>query len=243
VKNVKVSAKESLVPSGDRGFFLPKNPSEFDFVIGLDEVGVACLAGPVVAGAFAYPLQGTFVETFQSSIRIHDSKKLSEVQRETAEDFLRTNFQSQCYSHVAQADVEEIDKINIYHASGLAMSRALFGVTQQIESSFGANYRAMVFIDGNKIPMALRKLTSNLNFQCVVKGDGKIFAVACASIFAKNFRDQMMKDLSEKFPGFGWESNVGYPTPEHKQAILKQGVNEFHRRSFAPVREYLEQHL
>lgn len=237
VKISKKTGKKTLTPKGDLAFF-EKSLFDYDFVIGLDEVGVACLAGPVVAGCFAYPLKNETVMQYHPSEIVIDSKQLSEVQRMKAQALLEAEMAEHCYSGIGSASVEEIDKLNIYHASGLAMSRALFQVIDGIQKKH-PKFRAIVFIDGNKIPVALRKLGANFEFVPVVKGDTKVFSIAAASIFAKNFRDTLMHKLGDEFPVFRWQNNVGYPTPEHKSALKSYGVTLHHRRSFAPVREQL----
>ncbi len=206
-------------------------------MIGLDEVGVACLAGPVVAAGFAYSLKDSEFAKYSPAEPVRDSKQLSESQREKAQALIEKELSDRAYWSLGRAEVTEIDEINIYHASGLAMSRALQSVMKQIQAARVAAgevspWRAFIAIDGNKIPRVLRPLQNDHCIVPIVKGDTKVFAVAAASIFAKNFRDPFMKKLSTEFPGYGWETNVGYPTPSHKKAVTALGITPWHRRSF-----------
>lgn len=177
-------------------------------VIGVDEVGRGCLAGPVVAAAVI--LAGpTKRRLFQ------DSKALSEERRE--ELFLR--IQSEHQWCVGFASVEEIDRINIYHASLLAMRRAVMGLRVKI---------GHVLIDGKaRIP----KL-SGLEQTPLIKGDSRAEPVSAASIVAKVTRDRFMKELAGKFPHYGFEIHKGYATKLHRDQLAKVGPSPFHRRSF-----------
>ncbi len=182
--------------------------------IGVDEVGRGCLAGPVYAAAVIIP------EGFDTS-GLTDSKKLSEKRRNE----LSLRIHAGCLVSLGFASVQEIDEINILWASLLAMKRAVEGLKQK---------SAHVLVDGNKkIPKISLPQTT------LVKGDLRAEPVAAASIVAKVFRDNLMKELAEKFPGYGLEGHKGYATKDHKQAIEKLGPQEFHRRSFAGVREFI----
>ncbi len=185
-------------------------------VCGVDEVGRGPLAGPVVAAAAIIPATGlpTEIEPL-----VRDSKKLSEKQRERLFPYL-----IECCPHaVAQASVEEIDTLNILHASLLAMRRA-------VEMLNPAPHHAL--IDGNKTPKGLLCPATT-----IIKGDGKSLSVAAASIIAKVTRDRLMKKLAEEFPGYGWEKNAGYGTAAHLAALRSLGPTIWHRDSFAPVSE------
>ncbi len=183
-------------------------------VIGVDEVGRGCLAGPVYAAAVIIPPK------FDTT-GLTDSKKLSEKRR----DFFAKRIHEGCLVSLGFATVEEIDKINILWASLLAMKRAVDGLKQT---------SAHVLVDGNKeIP--------KINFPqtTLIKGDLRAEPVAAASIVAKVYRDSLMKELAEKFPGYGLEGHKGYATVDHKEAIAKLGPQDFHRKSFAGVREHI----
>ncbi len=128
---------------------------------------------------------------------------------------------------VAHASVEEIDHHNILRASHLAMERAVAALDPQPD---------YLLIDGNLIPRDLR-----IPAEAVVKGDGRSLSIAAASILAKEARDRIMVDLAQQFPGYGWERNAGYPSKQHREALIKIGVTPHHRRSFKPVHNILYQ--
>jgi len=186
-------------------------------VAGVDEVGMACLAGPVVAAALV-------VKPYCRKIAgVRDSKTLSLQQREK----LYPEILRRCAAvAVGAASVAEINKLNIYHASHLAMQRALRRV-QPVDHAL---------IDGNNI--------RDMDFgphTCIVDGDALSYAIASASIVAKVTRDRLMHKLAERYPGYGWEHNVGYATPRHRRAIREQGLTPFHRAAFGTVRMMLLQ--
>ncbi len=184
-------------------------------VIGVDEVGRGCLAGPVYAAAVIIP------DGYDTS-GLTDSKKLSEKRREE----LAIKIHEGCLVSLGFATVEEIDKINILWASLLAMKRAVDGLKQG---------NAHVIVDGNK---KIPKL--DLTQTTIVKGDFRAEPIAAASIVAKVYRDNLMKELAEKFPGYGLAGHKGYATVDHKEAISKLGPQDFHRKSFAGVREHVQ---
>ena len=183
-------------------------------ICGVDEVGRGPLAGPVVAAAAILPPQG-LGEALEA--KIHDSKKLSDKQREA----LFPHLTSLCRYAVAESSVEEIDQINILQASLLAMRRAIEGLGV-------APHHAL--IDGNKKPQGLSCACST-----IVGGDGKSLSIAVASIIAKVTRDRMMKQLAQSHPAYGWEKNAGYGTAAHLEALRTHGPTIWHRTSFAPV--------
>ena len=186
-------------------------------VCGLDEVGRGPLAGPVVAACVFIPPEKRNLE-FLSKIR--DSKTLSAEKLETLFDLISEHFAF----GIAEVSPEEIDSINILQASLLAMKKAC--------ESAGMFDHALV--DGNKCPKLVCAATP------VVKGDGRSVSIAAASILAKVTRDRMMENLALEHPHYGWERNVGYPTAEHLKGIEKHGITPFHRRTFAPVRNFIE---
>ncbi len=183
-------------------------------VCGIDEAGRGPLAGPVVAAAVilnpARPIAG-----------LNDSKKLSEKRREALALEIREKALAWA---VAEASVEEIDRLNILHATFLAMQRAVAALSVPPE-------RAMV--DGNRCP----KLT--IPVEAVVKGDGKIASIAAASILAKTVRDAGMLALHTAYPQYGFDRHMGYPTAAHFAALEAHGASPVHRRSFAPVAKQL----
>jgi len=183
-------------------------------IAGVDEVGRGPLAGPVVAAAVILNPQ-------KPIIGLLDSKLLDEAQRDKLDMLIRRDALAYC---VSEASVEEIDTINILHASMLAMQRAVQGLDTKPH---------LALIDGNRCP------TLDCPKQAVVKGDQRVQSISAASIIAKVARDRMMVELHDKFPEYGFDRHKGYPTPQHRRAIAEHGVTALHRRSFAPVREAL----
>ncbi|RYY74022.1 MAG: ribonuclease HII [Gammaproteobacteria bacterium] len=183
---------------------------------GCDEVGRGPLAGDVVAAA-------VILDPLQPIEGLDDSKKLTEKKRELLFDEIKAKAKSWC---VARASVEEIDKINILQASLLAMHRAVQGLHVQPE---------YVLVDGNKLPKW--KYTA----EAVVKGDSRVQAISAASILAKVVRDREMVEYDKRYPGYGLADHKGYPTKYHLDAVIRLGITEIHRRSFAPVRAQVEQ--
>lgn len=183
-------------------------------VCGVDEAGRGPLAGPVVAAAVildpARPIPG-----------LNDSKKLSERKREALAILIRERALAWA---VAEASIEEIDRLNILHATMLAMQRAVAALTVRPESAM---------IDGNRCP----KL--DIPAEAVVKGDGKIASIAAASILAKTVRDAGMLALHAQYPMYGFDRHMGYPTAAHFAALEAHGASPVHRRSFAPVARQL----
>jgi ribonuclease HII len=175
---------------------------------GCDEAGRGCLAGPVVAAAVILP-QG------YENILLNDSKKLSA----NARAKLRPEIEQEAIAWaVAFVDNNEIDDINILNASFLAMHRAVDKLGQKPD---------LLLIDGNRF-----NPYPNIDHKCFIKGDGRFMSIAAASILAKTHRDEYMKNLDRKFPGYGWSRNMGYPTQEHRDGIRKLGVTSYHRLSF-----------
>ncbi|MEM9433627.1 MAG: ribonuclease HII [Pseudomonadota bacterium] len=184
-------------------------------VAGVDEVGRGPLAGPVVAAAVILDAQNI-------PDGLNDSKKLSRKRRE----ILFEQITATARYAVAEASVAEIDHLNIYHASHLAICRAV--------TALGAVDHALV--DGNKVPLELSCPGSAL-----VKGDGRSVSIAAASILAKVTRDRLMVDLAQQHPGYDWDRNMGYPTQRHISALVEHGVTPHHRVSFRPVHNILYQ--
>lgn len=185
---------------------------------GCDEAGRGCLAGNVVAAAVILP-------TDYVNPLLNDSKKLTAKQRYA----LREQIEHEALAWaVGVATPQEIDNINILHASFLAMHRALDQLKLRPEA---------VIVDGNHFdPYVIGKGLPNegkiLPHTCIVKGDGKYLSIAAASILAKTYRDDYMTEQAEHFPFYGWEKNKGYPTKTHYQGIEKHGLCALHRKSF-----------
>ena len=175
---------------------------------GLDEVGRGCLAGPVVAAAVILPKDYTHPI-------LNDSKQLSRNQRERLTKDIERDALAWA---VAEVSSEDIDRINILKASFLAMHRALNALKLRPE---------YLLIDGNRfVPYPLIPHT------CIVKGDAQFLSIAAASVLAKTYRDDLMAQLGQAFPAYGWAQNVGYPTPVHRAAIRQFGPTKYHRMSF-----------
>ena len=190
-------------------------------IAGIDEVGRGPLAGPVVA---AVAVIDRTVAKRKLLRLIDDSKKLTPDQREEAYAAI---LESGVVRYaLGEASVEEIDTINILQATFLAMRRALQAMAWQPD---------LVLIDGNRAPPEL-----GCRAETIVGGDARSYSIAAASIIAKVTRDRYMRALAASFPGYGWETNVGYARPEHLAALNSLGATVHHRRSFAPVRMVLE---
>jgi ribonuclease HII len=183
----------------------------------MDEVGRGCLAGPVVAAAVILPLECDARKT-RWLARVRDSKLVPAEVREELVPELQS--WSRAWA-IGVASVEEIDRINIFHASFLAMKRAIEGLSLA---------PARIIVDGNYAPKG---------FPCpvkpVVKGDQLCLSVAAASIIAKVWRDRKMAELDLVYPGYGLASHKGYSVPVHLEALKRLGPCELHRRSFSPV--------
>ncbi len=185
-------------------------------IAGVDEVGRGPLAGPVVAAAVVLNLDVV-------PDGLNDSKKLTAKRRAKLEDLIRETADVA----IGEASVEEIDELNILRASHLAMERAVAALNPAPD---------YLLIDGNMIPKHLKQPS-----QVVIKGDARSVSIAAASIVAKNWRDRLMVDLAQQHPGYGWETNAGYPSKQHREALQNLGVTPHHRRSFKPVHNILYQ--
>lgn len=183
---------------------------------GCDEAGRGCLAGPVVAAAVILP------RNYRHPV-LNDSKKLTRKQR----DELREEIMASAIAwNVAFVDNNEIDTLNILRASVKAMHLAIDGLSKKPE---------FLIIDGNRFfPYG------NTGYRTVIKGDGIYFSIAAASVLAKTHRDEFMEKIDEEYPYYGWKQNKGYPTKEHRSAILKYGISPWHRRSFSLLNMQLE---
>lgn len=183
---------------------------------GCDEAGRGPLAGPVVASAVILPAN------YENEL-LNDSKQLKKADRELLENTIKAEAIAWA---VAEVSPEEIDEINILNASFLAMHRSIDQLLQKPE---------LLLIDGNRF-----KQYQSIPHECVVKGDGKYMSIAAASILAKTHRDLIMEKAAQQYPGYGWETNAGYPTAKHRQAIRDLGVTPLHRKSFRLLPEQME---
>ena len=181
---------------------------------GCDEAGRGPLAGPVVAAAVLLPDD-------YSNPMLNDSKQLTERQR----DMLREEIEREAVAWaVAVVDAEEIDRLNILHASTHAMCLAAMQLDPQPE---------FLLIDGNRFYNE-----TPYPYQCFVKGDARFMPIAAASILAKTHRDELMTQLHREYPLYGWDRNKGYPTAEHFRAIEQHGITPYHRRSFTLYKQH-----
>ena len=177
---------------------------------GVDEVGRGSLIGPVYAAAVILN------KSINKKI-LKDSKSLSRDRREKLFSYIKKN----STWAIGQASIKEIEKINILHASLLAMKRAITKLKKK---------SSIVLIDGNKLPNL-----KNYNLKYVIKGDQKIPSISAASIIAKVSRDRFITKLSKQFNSYGWDTNSGYGTKEHLRAIKKFGITKYHRKTFSPI--------
>jgi ribonuclease HII len=183
---------------------------------GCDEAGRGCLAGPVVAAAVILPKK-------YRHKKLTDSKQLSADERlALREDIIRD---AEAWA-VAEVSHAEIDVINILNASYKAMHLAVDQLTIRPQ---------LLLIDGNRF-----KPYGEVPFECIVKGDAKFLSIAAASVLAKTHRDELMHKLADQYPGYGWETNVGYPTPAHRDGIKLLGITPYHRKSFQLIPSQLE---
>ncbi|WP_371170089.1 ribonuclease HII [Aliiroseovarius sp. 2305UL8-7] len=185
-------------------------------IAGVDEVGRGPLSGPVTAAAVV-------LDPSNIPEGMNDSKALSVKKREALFDLIMTAADVS----IAHATVEEIDEMNILRASHVAMVRAIEGLATAPDH---------VLIDGNMVPRGL-----TLSSETIIKGDAKSLSISAASIVAKITRDRIMVDLAQQYPGYGWETNAGYPSKSHRLALQNLGVTPHHRRSFKPVHNILYQ--
>jgi len=188
----------------------------YEHVAGLDEAGRGCLAGPVVAAAVVMPPKTELPA-------IQDSKALSEAARLAAREQIET--QAAAYA-VRRCSPDEIDDLNILQAALEAMRRAAAACTPDPD---------FLLVDGNQWSRSLTD--APWPYETVVKGDATSQSIAAASILAKTERDALMRELHEKHPEYGWNTNVGYPTKQHYDALAEHGATSHHRRSFTLFRE------
>lgn len=195
---------------------LKKNHSGLVLECGTDEAGRGCLAGPVTAAAVILP------KSFRNKL-INDSKKLTAENRRALAVLIRKK--AVCYA-VQHVFMEEIDRINILNASFLAMHRCIEQLSTAPE---------FIIVDGNRF-----KPYSQIPHECIIKGDGKYLSIAAASILAKTSRDAYMEKIHLEHPEFNWKQNKGYPTLEHREAIVNHGATPYHRKSFKLLPEQLQ---
>lgn len=187
--------------------------SGFKTIAGVDEAGRGPLCGPVVAAAVIFQTRD------MPASPITDSKKMSAKQRAAAYDWIMAN----CAVGIGQCSPAEIDDLNILHASMLAMTRALAALPLRPE---------FALVDGNRLP-------PDVCGRAIIGGDAASISIAAASIIAKETRDRIMRELSVRFPEYGWDKNAGYPTASHLCQIEKYGINEHYRKSYGPIKKII----
>ena len=183
-------------------------------IAGVDEVGRGPLAGPVISAA-------VILDPACAISGLADSKVLSEKRREALYSVIRER--ALCWA-IGRAEVEEIDTLNILHASLLSMRRAVLALTIKPQ---------MVLVDGNRCP------DLPCPAEAIIKGDASVKAISAASIIAKVTRDREMRDLHDQYPDYGFDRHKGYPTRLHRECLIRFGATAHHRKSFRPVREAL----
>lgn len=183
---------------------------------GTDEAGRGCLAGPVTAAAVILP------EGFENPI-LNDSKQLSKAQRDVLKPIIEQH--AVCFA-LAHVFPEEIDGINILNASILAMHKAIARL--QTVPNF-------ISVDGNRF-----KAFADIPHETIIKGDSKLLNIAAASVLAKTHRDAYMHQIHAEYPMYNWKQNKGYPTQEHRAAIIKYGITPYHRKTFRLMPQQLD---
>lgn len=211
-ERVQVAVVPPLAAEQQLDLLCPVSP--MGLLAGVDEAGRGPLAGPVVAAA-------VILDELNPIAGLADSKKLSARQREHLFDEIRAK--ALCCS-IALASVEEIDQLNILHATMLAMRRAVEGLRLK---------PSLVQVDGNRVPPLA------VPAQAIVKGDAKVQAISAASILAKVHRDRLCDELHQAYPQYGFDGHKGYPTADHIAALRQHGATPHHRRSFGPVKVVL----
>lgn len=191
-------------------------------VIGIDEAGCGPWAGPIFAAGVCF--KNTTTQTLPWLDQINDSKKIS--QKKRTELFLKLTNCEQILYGIGQVSSQEIDQIGLSMAITLAIERAIMLIPEYAEKS--------LLIDG------IRKPKINHDINMLIKGDQKSISIASASILAKVSRDQYMQQIAQNYPMYHWESNAGYGTKKHQQAIYEHGICEHHRLSYKPIKTYLE---
>ncbi|MBN2015374.1 ribonuclease HII [Candidatus Dojkabacteria bacterium] len=190
----------------------------YDAVIGIDEVGRGSWAGPVVVGAFVFSKDSKLIPD------VNDSKKLTRKSRiRLYEELKDENFS------IAQSEVDEVDELNVLQATRLAIVRAV--------SELKVEGRVIALIDG------YFREQFDFEHRFIIKGDTKHYSIAAASILAKVYRDNLMVELASSYPDYGFETNVGYGTKRHREALEKYGVCDIHRKSYKPIKRLLDSRM
>ncbi len=217
-------------------FMLKFNYSGFELECGTDEAGRGCLAGPVTAAAILLP------KDFGIDL-INDSKQISEKSREKLRPLIEANAITFAITHL---DATIIDEINILNASIKAMQESILKLNP-IPIYIIVDGNSSLTYDEKQKNKPIKRFSqndintyNNIPFTCIIKGDSKYMSIAAASILAKTYRDEYMNKIHEEYPMYNWKKNKGYPTKEHREAILKYGVTKYHRMSFRLLPEQLK---
>ena len=201
-------------------------------MIGVDEVGRGCWAGPVLSSAtYIYPSQ------FKNLPKINDSKKMIKKYRQ--EIFVSSSTFSR--SAIGCSTVNEIENLGINASNDLAALRAVVLMVQSFNFNTDKNLFFDIFLDGNRVPSfdmfekLFALIRDRIKIYCIVKGDSKVMSIALASVIAKETRDIIMHHQHSFYPQYNFKNNVGYGTQEHREMIIKYGITKIHRRNFKPI--------
>ena len=221
----------TLLPRGDFSTFLKQ---DYDWIVGLDEAGAGCLAGPLHVGAFALPRDEFYQSLEALDEPVRDSKKIQETQREKSFEFIQTL--KGIHSRIKEVPVSFVEEKNIYWA------RMETFLSLVLELDECLNGRALFIVDGNRLHISQSRLADKTfvmkwkdlepKVHAFPKADGTYFCVAAASLLAKVSRDRLMGRLNEEFPHYNWKKNKGYSTPDHMALVAEYGLSCHHRPSF-----------
>jgi len=221
---------KKLIKEFEKRLSFDKLESDSNWIIGIDEVGQGCFSGPMVVGAVAVNLDefsNELTNQYPDILKVKDSKKLQPTARGIIDLELKkiAEQQKSIFFSIAESSVKEINDFGLTRAHDLATARALNQLKQAV---YQLGINPVIIIDGNKIDTCLK----NEKTKCVIKADDKSFAVGCASILAKEFRDNLMIELSKEFPKYKWNKNKGYGTEHHRKVIKEEGITIHHRIKF-----------
>lgn len=222
----------TVLPRDDFAAFLTQ---DYDWIVGLDEAGAGCLAGPLHVGAFVLPRNEFYQNLVELPEPVRDSKKIQEVQREKSFNFIQSLGQG-AQARIESVSVSVVEEINIYWARMETFLKLVLELDEYLKG------RALFIVDGNRLHVSPCRL-SDKNFvqkwrrieqrvHAFPKADGTFFCVAAASLLAKVSRDRVMGMLSEEFPQYNWKKNKGYSTPDHMALVSEYGLSPHHRPSF-----------
>lgn len=222
----------TLLPRDDFSAFLTQ---DYDWIVGLDEAGAGCLAGPLHVGAFALPRNEFYQNLVELPEPVRDSKKIQEAQREKSFNFIQS-LNEGAINRIESVSVSFVEEKNIYWARMETFLKLVLDLDEQLKG------RALFIVDGNRLHVSPAKLSDKVFAQrwkhleskvnAYPKADGTYFCVAAASLLAKVSRDRVMAQLSEDFPQYNWKKNKGYSTPDHMALVSEYGLSSHHRPSF-----------